>query len=118
MKKYSNPSRKPMMYGGMATKPKKKMESGGRAISDADKKAMANAAANASIQSRVATGRNVSDKDKALMEQQRIEELGRMTIPELRKIAGGKLSDKDTMLARKVLRDKGDKGAMPQSVDK
>jgi hypothetical protein len=48
-----------------------------------------------------------------MLEKQRIEELERMTIAELRKIAGGRVSDKDTMLARKVLRDKGDSGAMP-----
>ena len=115
-KMYTNPSRKPMMGGGYAmAKPRKKMEAGGR-VSDADKKAMADAAANADIQSRAATGR-MSNKDKAAMETQRIEELGRMSIADLRKIAGGKMSDPDTMLARKVLRDKGDKGAMPQSVD-
>lgn len=112
MKMYTNPSRKPMMYGGMA-KPRKKMQAGGQTVSDADQKAMANAAANADIQSRAATGRAVSDQDKALLEKQRIEELGRMSVAELRKIAGGSLSDKDTMLARKVLRDKGDTGAMP-----
>ena len=112
-KMYTNPGRKPMMGGGYAmAKPRKKMESGGTAVSDADKKAVANAAANADIQSRAATGR-ASDKDKALLEKQRLEELGRMTIPDLRKIAGGRMSDKDTMLARRVLRDKGDKGAMP-----
>lgn len=117
-KMYTNPSRKPMMGGGYAmAKPRKKMESGGTAVSDADKKAVANAAANADIQSRVATSGRLSDKDKALLEQQRLEELGRMSIADLRKIAGGRISDKDTMLARKVLRDKGDKGAMPQSVD-
>lgn len=113
MKLYSNQPRKPMMYGGMATpKKRKKMESGGKAVSDADKKAVERAAANADVQSRAATGR-MSDKDKALMEKQRLEELGRMSIPDLRKIASGKLSDRDTMLARIVLRDKGDKGAMP-----
>ena len=101
MKQYSNSSRKPMMYGGM-TKPKKKMEAGG--------KAMADAKANADVQSRVATGR-ATQKDKAAMQKQRMEELGRMTIPELRKIANG--SDSDAMMARSVLRAKGDKGAMP-----
>ena len=35
MKNYSNPSRKPMMYGGMA-KPTKKMSTGGRSVSDKD----------------------------------------------------------------------------------
>lgn len=112
-KTYSNNVRKPMMYGGMAApKKRKKMVGGGSAISDADKKAMADAAANADIQSRAATGR-MSDKDKALMEKQRLEELGRMSISALRKIASGRLSDEDTMLARRVLRDKGDAGAMP-----
>lgn len=113
MKQYTSQPRKPMMYGGMATpKKRKKMESGGTAVSNADKKAMERAAANAGVQSRAATGR-MSDKDKALMEKQRIEELGRMSITDLRKIAAGPLSNKDTMLARKVLRDKGDAGAMP-----
>lgn len=103
MKQYSNPSRKPMMYGGM-TKPKKKkkMEDGGKATADAK--------ANADVQSRVATGR-ATQKDKAAMQKQRMEELGRMTIPELRKIANG--SDSDAMMARSVLRAKGDKEAMP-----
>jgi|SaaInl25SG_5_DNA_1037380.scaffolds.fasta_scaffold14776_2 hypothetical protein len=67
MKQYSNPSRKPMMYGGM-TKPKKKMEGGG--------KAMADAAANAETQSRVATGQATA-KDKEAMQQQRREDLQR-----------------------------------------
>jgi len=107
-KKYSNPPRKPMMYGGMAAKPRKKMEAGGRATADA--------AANADVQSRVATGQATA-KDKAAMQTQRIEELGRMPMATLRKIAAGPMSDPDTMLARKVLRDKGDEGAMPQSVD-
>lgn len=101
MKQYSNPSRKPMMYGGM-TKPKKKMESGG--------KAMADAKANADTQSRVATGR-ATQKDKAAMQRQRREELGRMSVADLRKIANG--NDSDAMIARSVLREKGDKGAMP-----
>jgi len=97
MKQYSNPGRKPMMYGGMAApKKRKKMESGGTA----------------ETQSRVATGKATA-KDKAAMQTQRIEELGRMSVDTLRKIAAGPMSDKDTMLARKVLRDKGDKGAMP-----
>lgn len=42
MKNYSTPSRKPMMYGGMAT-PKKKMSSGGRSVSDKDVEAMSRA---------------------------------------------------------------------------
>lgn len=41
MKNYSNPSRKPMMYGGMA-KPTKKMVNGGR-TSDKDVEAMSRA---------------------------------------------------------------------------
>ena len=116
MKQYSNPGRKPMMAGGEAKKQKKmyggkakqKMELGGAA----DKKAMANAAANSAVQSRVATG-SATAKDKALMEKQRMEELMRMSIPELKKIASGSLKDPDTQMARSVLRQKGDKGAMP-----
>ena len=99
MKSYTNTTRKPMMYGG-AARPRKKMQEGGAAM------------ANAEIQSRVATGRATSS-DKAAMQTQRIEELGRMPMETLRKIAAGPMSDPDTMLARKVLRDKGDKGAMP-----
>lgn len=102
-KMYTNPSRKPMMGGGYAmAKPRKKMEAGGKATADAT--------ANADIQSRVATGRATA-KDKAAMEKQRMEELGRMSIAELREIANG--SDADAMMARSVLRAKGDKAAMP-----
>lgn len=91
------------MYGG-AAKPRKKMQEGGAAMATAD------------TQSRVATGRATS-ADKSAMQTQRIEELGRMPMETLRKIASGPMSDPDTMLARKVLRDKGDKGAMPQGMD-
>ena len=100
MKQYSNSTRKPMMYGGDS---RKKMQTGGDAMANAD------------TQSRLATGR-ATEADKKAANTQRREDLGRMTIPELRKIANG--SDKDAMIARSVLREKGDKGAMPQSVDK
>jgi hypothetical protein len=99
MKQYSNTTRKPMMYGGDS---RKKMQTGGAAMANAD------------AQSRMATGRATA-ADKKADDTQRREELGRMSVPELRKIAGGK--DKDAMIARSVLREKGDKGAMPQSVD-
>ena len=76
-KTYSNSVRKPMMYGGMAApKKRKKMVGGGSAISDADKKAMADAAANADVQSNVATGKATA-KDKEAMQQQRREDLRR-----------------------------------------
>lgn len=102
-KMYTNQPRKPMMGGGYAMKkPRKKMSDGGTTTATAE------------TQSRVATGKATA-KDKAAMQTQRIEELGRMSIAELRKIANG--NDSDAMLARKVLRDKGDEGAMPQSVD-
>ena len=104
-KAYSNPSRKPMMYGG-DTRMKRRSGS----TDTGETRAKADAAANAAVQSRVATGQ-ATDKDKAAMQKQRMEELGRMTIPELRKIANG--SDSDAMMARSVLRAKGDKGAMP-----
>ena len=103
MKQYTSQPRKPMMYGGKAApKKRKKMDSGGKATADAT--------ANADIQSRVATGRATSS-DKAAMQTQRVEELGRMPVAELRKIAAG--NDTDAALARKVLREKGDAGAMP-----
>ncbi len=98
MKKYATSPRKPMMYGGASMRPKRKMQTGGAT------------AANADTQSRLATGRATA-KDKALAQQQRIEELGRMPITDLRRIAEG--TGTDAMLARKVLRDKGDEGAMP-----
>jgi hypothetical protein len=132
MKEYSNKSRKPMMAGGStmgmsqdiaqrAQKPRvgaggasapqgmgmgmmyggtsrKKMQDGGSAMANAD------------IQSRVATGRATAS-DKKAMQKQRREELGRMSVSELRKIANG--NDSDAMIARSVLREKGDKGAMP-----
>lgn len=59
MKNYSNPSRKPMMYGGMAT-PKKKMSGGGRAVSDRDVEAMSRA---------VSTTRGVSSPEYVKAEQ-------------------------------------------------
>ena len=106
MKQYTNTPRKPMMYGGMSSTPtkRKKMSNGG------DTRAKADAAANADTQSRVATGRATA-KDKAAMQRQRMEELGRMSIPELRKIANGK--DADAIMARSILREKGDTEAMP-----
>lgn len=88
-----------MMYGG---KSRKKMQSGG------------NAMANADTQSRLATGRATA-ADKKAANTQRREELMRMSVSELRKIANGK--DSDAMIARSVLREKGDKGAMPQGMD-
>lgn len=104
-KAYSNPSRKPMMYGG-DTRMKRKTGS----TDTGETRAKANAAANAAVQSRVATGQ-ATDKDKAAMQRQRMEELERMSIPELRKIASG--NDSDATMARSVLRAKGDKAAMP-----
>lgn len=104
MKNYSTAIRKPAMCGGDQ---RKKRQAGSTGMGET----------NADVQSRLATGRATA-KDKAKAQTQRVEELGRMSIETLRKIAAGPMSDKDTMLARKVLRDKGDKGAMPQSVDK
>jgi ribosomal protein L12E/L44/L45/RPP1/RPP2 len=59
MKNYSNPSRKPMMYGGMA-KPKKKMVSGGRTVSDKDVETAARA---------VSTTRGVASPEYVKAEQ-------------------------------------------------
>lgn len=71
MKQYSNPTRKPMMYGG-DTRMKRREGSEDRG----ERKAMADAAANADMQSRVATGRATA-KDKEAMQQQRREMLRR-----------------------------------------
>jgi len=116
MKQYSNPSRKPMMAGGET---KQKMMYGGKATPKkrqagsqgmGERRARADARANADTQSRVATGRATA-ADKAAMQKQRREELMRMSVPELRKIAEG--TSNEAMMAREVLRRKGDKGAMP-----
>lgn len=107
MKAYSNQPRKPMMYGGAAMKPKKKMSNGGQAISDADKKAMDRASANAGVQSRAATGR-MSDKDKALMQQQTLEEMMRKGAKELQAIASDKEeSAMRRQMAKRALTEKG-----------
>jgi len=76
-----------------------------------ERRAQADAMANADAQSRVATDR-ATPKDKAAMEKQRREEISRMPMAEIRKMAEG--SDRDGMLAKQVLRAKGDSGAMPQ----
>lgn len=112
-KKYSNPPRKPMMYGGMAAKPRKKMEAGG--------KAMADAAANADVQSRVATGRATA-KDKELAQQQRRESLTRQikqakkdgdtaTLARFKKEA--EKTGQDAMIIRGILQDMGMAGRSP-----
>lgn len=95
MKEYSNPSRKPMMYGGDS---RKKMRTGG------------DARANADTQSRLATGRATA-ADKKADEKQRREEISRMPMDKIRKMAES--SDRDGMLAKQVLREKGETGAMP-----
>lgn len=71
MKQYSNSIRKPMMYGG-DTRMKRKEGSENRG----ETKAKASAAANADMQSRVATGQATA-KDKEAMQQQRRETLRR-----------------------------------------
>jgi len=106
MKDYTNPSRKPMMAGG-ETRMKRQQGTAGMG----ERRARADAMANANAQSRVATGQATS-ADKAAMEKQRREEIMRMPIDEIRKMAEG--SDMDAMLAKQVLRAKGDSGAMPQ----
>ena len=96
-KMYSNQPRKPMMYGGDS---RKKMQDGGGAMSD--KRA-------AEMTASVTGAKKPTDAD---VERQIREELKRNnTKPELRKIAEG--SDRDAMIARSILREMGDKGAMP-----
>lgn len=64
MKSYSNPSRKPMMYGGMA-KPTKKMSTGGRSVSDKDVETVSRA---------VSTTRGVASP-KYVKEEQRLRDM-------------------------------------------
>jgi hypothetical protein len=71
MKQYTNTTRKPMMYGGES---RMKRSSGSNDMGE--KKAVANAMANADTQSRTATGR-ATPKDKELAQQQRRETLRR-----------------------------------------
>ena len=102
-KDYSNPSRKPMMYGGES---RKKMQQGGTA----DARMARDAMANADAQSRVATGRATS-QDRQAMQAQRREELNRMSTADLKKIANG--SSNDALTAVSILRERGERGAMP-----
>lgn len=96
-KMYSNSPRKPMMYGGES---RKKMQAGGDAMSD--KRA-------AEMTASVTGAKKPTDAD---VQRQRREELKRNNSkPELRKIAAG--NDKDAMIARSILREMGDTGAMP-----
>jgi len=96
MKQYTNSPRKPMMYGGDS---RKKMQQGGDAMANAD------------TQSRLATGRATA-ADKKADDAQRREEIMRMPMADIRKLANG--TGKEAMIARSVLREKGDADAMPQ----
>ena len=104
MKEYSNPSRKPMMYGGDS---RMKRQAGSTGTGERQAR---DAMANADAQSRVATGRATA-KDKAAMEAQRREELNRMSTADLKKIANG--SSNDALTAVSILRERGVEGAMP-----
>jgi len=106
MKEYSNPSRKPMMAGG-DTRMKRQAGSEGMG----ERRARADAMANADAQSRLATGRATA-ADKKADDTQRREEIMRMPMDKIRDLAEG--SGKDAMIARSVLREKGDTEAMPQ----
>lgn len=102
MKTYSNSIRKPMMYGGES-----RMKRQYGSDDTGEKKAKASAAANADVQSRLATGRATA-KDKELQQKQVLEQMMRKKVPELQKIAAN--SDRSAMerqMARKALREKG-----------
>lgn len=107
MKEYSNPSRKPMMYGGEGTMKRMKRQAGSSGTGERQAR---DAMANADAQSRVATGRATA-KDKEAMEAQRREELSRMSTPDLKKIANG--SSNDALTAVSILRERGEPGSMP-----
>lgn len=105
MKDYSNPSRKPMMYGGKAEPKKRQAGSTG-----AGERQARSAMANADAQSRLATGRATAE-DKSAMEAQRREELKRMPTEDLKRIATG--TSNDALTAVSILRERGESGAMP-----
>jgi len=106
MKNYTNPSRKPMMAGG-ETRMKRQQGTMGMG----ERRARADATANADAQSRLATGRATA-ADRQAADTQRREEIMRMPMEDIRRMAEG--SGKDAMIARSVLREKGDTEAMPQ----
>ena len=118
MKKYSNPSRKPMMYGGAAMKPKKRSQG---STDRGEKKAKADAMANAETQSRVATGK-ATPKDKEAMQRQLREDFRRQikTAKEEGDMAAmGRFKKKaegtgsEAMIIRGILQDMGLVGRSP-----
>ena len=110
MKQYTNPSRKPMMYGGDT-----RMKRSQGSTDKGETKAKESAAANAETQSRLATGR-ATPKDKELAQQQRRESLTRQikqakkdgdaaTLARFKKEA--EKTGQDAMIIRGILQDMG-----------
>ena len=100
MKQYSNPGRKPMMYGG-AAQPKKRMSGSPERGERVNPKGPT-------------TVGSTQGATKAEMTAQKREMMKRNnTKEELMKIAGAG-SGEDAMIARSILREMGDSGAMPQ----
>lgn len=106
MKQYSNTTRKPMMYGGDS-----RMKRRDGSTDQGEKKAKADAMANAEAQSRIATGR-ATPADKKADDEQRREEISRMPMADIRKMAAG--TGRDAVLAGSVLRAKGEGRPAPQ----
>lgn len=98
MKDYSNPGRKPMMYGGTA-EPKKRMTGSPERGERVNPKGPT-------------TVGSIQGASPMEMKKQKREEMKRNnTKAELQKIANG--SGEDAMMARSILREMGDSGAMP-----
>ena len=110
-KMYSNQPRKPMMYGGDS---RTKMMYGGNSRMKRKEGSTDNGEKMSDMRAAEMTASVTGAKKptEADLQRQRREELKRNnTLPELRKIAAG--SDRDAAIAKSILREMGDKGAMP-----
>lgn len=105
MKDYSNPSRKPMMYGG-AAKPMKRMSGsprmGERTVSDKDPVNPKGPTTVGSTQG--ATPEQEQMQKREMMKRNNSRE-------ELKRIATG--TSDDALMAASILREMGEKSAMP-----
>lgn len=111
MKQYSNSTRKPMMYGGDS---RMKRMSGSPPAGEAPVARRQKMTEKKEMEIR-AGGKELTD---AQVQAQVREEMMRKKVPELQAIAGDKgESAMRRQMAKSALREKGDKGAMPQSVD-
>lgn len=101
-KDYTNGGRKPMMCGGDS----RKNRMSGSPQPRGEREQMNPKGAT--------TMQDITGASKAQMATQRREEMMRMDVPTLRRIASEDKDPAERQTARSVLREKGDKGAMPQ----